>query len=391
MTLRRLSAALVVAIVAVALGPSAATAGPLLDRAAEALRRDPVFVDPAAERTISPEEADRIRERIRRGGQPIFVAVLPEAAAAEAGGDPGRLAVALGEATRLRGTYAVLTGRRFRAASNALPQGMAGSLATGAFQQRSGEGPAAVLLEFVERVDDTGGAVSEGRRPEVAADGSERNGADGPGLLLPLVLVGAAGGGGFLLWRRRKQAREVADARDALRPELQVLADDVLALEPQVSLHPEAQGDYEAAVSRYRAAEAALGDVRTIAHAERVRRVLSEGSYAMARARARIDGRDPPAPPPELATTGPNREPAVVVDDRGEPAYAGYGGGWYGGGWFGGGDLLTGILIGGALGGGGWGGHEHGHGSEGGDGGDGGGDWGDFGGGDFGADFGGDF
>ncbi|MDP8991508.1 MAG: hypothetical protein M3N31_00355, partial [Actinomycetota bacterium] len=314
MTVRRFFVAVVavVAVVGVALaGAGPARAGPVLDRAAEALRRDPVYVDPEA-REMSAGDAQRLRDRIRRGDQPVFVAVLPDAAVAEAGGDPDRLAVSLGQATRLRGTYAVLAGGRFRAASNALPSGVAGSLATASFQQRRDEGPAAVLLEFVERVDESGGGGGQGQRPEVLEDGSERSG-DGAGLLLPLLLVAAVGGGGFLIWRRRKQDREVADARDSLRPELSVLADDVVSLEPQVTLHPEARSDYDAAVSRYRAAESALEQVRSVAQAERVRRVLAEGRYAMARARARVDGREPPPPPPDLATTGPNQEPAVVV------------------------------------------------------------------------------
>ncbi|MBA2750698.1 MAG: hypothetical protein H0U41_00450 [Actinobacteria bacterium] len=221
------------------------------------------------------------------------------------------------------------------------------------------------------------------------------------GLLVPVLLVGAAGGGGgYWLWRKRKKAQEVQDAREGLRPELQLLADDVLDLEPELALHPDAQADYAAAVSRYRAANAAMDQVRSMAQVERLRRILAEGNYAMARARARVDGREPPPPPPELASPGAHQEPAVVVDERGEPAYAGYGGGWYGGGgWFGGGDMLTGILIGSALGGGGWGGgwgggygHDHGGDDHGGDAGDGGGDFGggDFGGGDFGgSDFGG--
>ncbi len=287
----------------------------------------------------------------------------------------------------------MVAGDRFEAASHDLPSGVAGSLAATALQRHRDDGPAAVLLDFVGRVQEA--RASTGSSPEAGGQGSERGSGAGAGLLLVLLVLlvlGAMGGGGFLLWRRRKRDREANEARESLRPELQVLADDVLALEPQVTLHPEARADYDAAVSRYRSAEAALPQVRSSDQADRLRRVLAEGNYAMARARARVDGREPPPPPPELAKVGPNREPAVVVDDRGEPAYAGYGGGWYGGGgWFGG-DLLTGILIGSALGGPGWGwghgyGHDHDGGDgEGGDGDGGGGDWGggDFGGGDFG-------
>jgi hypothetical protein len=399
MTMRRLIAVLVGIAVLLILGAGPASAGPLVDRAAETLRRDPVFVDDAAERKISGGEAEQIRERIRKSGQPVFVAVLPQAATAEAGGDPTSVATALGQATGLQGTYAVLVGTSFRASSSSLPRGTAGTLATAAFQRSRDQGPGAVLLDFVDRVDKSASGASSGSREGRSEGSGDSSG--GVGLLVPVLLVGAAGGGGgYWLWRKRKKAQEVQDAREGLRPELQLLADDVLDLEPELALHPDAQADYDAAVSRYRAANAAMDQVRSMAQVERLRRILAEGNYAMARARARVDGREPPPPPPELASPGAHQEPAVVVDERGEPAYAGYGGGWYGGGgWFGGGDMLTGILIGSALGGGGWGGgwgggygHDHGGGDHGGDAGDGGGDFGggDFGGGDFGGgDFGG--
>ncbi len=69
--------------------PAAALQGSL-SQAAEALRGDTVYVDPAAEGTLSPAEADRLRERIRAAGAgPIRVAVLPERALDQAGGDAG--------------------------------------------------------------------------------------------------------------------------------------------------------------------------------------------------------------------------------------------------------------------------------------------------------------
>src|SRR2546423_647817 len=85
------------------------------DTAAQSLRRDPVYVDAAAARTISPADGDRLRDRIREGGRAVFVAVLP---ASE--GDPSAVAADLRRRVGLAGTYGVAAGDRFGAASDTL-------------------------------------------------------------------------------------------------------------------------------------------------------------------------------------------------------------------------------------------------------------------------------
>lgn len=67
-----------------------------LDAAASALRSNPVYVDGSAERA-KDVDADRLRARIRTGGSPVFVAVLPESAIADAGGDVNRLPAVLAQ------------------------------------------------------------------------------------------------------------------------------------------------------------------------------------------------------------------------------------------------------------------------------------------------------
>lgn len=381
----------------------------VLDAAAQALKRDPVYVDPAAERRDLSEQG--LRSRIRDGGSPIFVAVLPASVVGEAGGDVNRLPTVLAQRVGLRGTYAVVAGTSFRAASNVLPTGRAGVLATASFQARSGAGTGAVLETFIDRVNQ-GAAGSIGSSSPAGGSGSST------GLVVLLVLL-ALGGGGLVLWsrsRRRKkeeERRQLAADRQMLQAELSVLGDDVLALEPEVTLRPEARADYDAGVTRYKSAEAALEYADEQVDLVRVGRVVEEGRYAMDRARALVQGRQPPPPPPELARPGRRGEPALDVDEVGAPRYAGAGDSPFygGGGWFGGGNgLFTGLLIGqmlgggwgGGWGGGGWGGGGWGGRDDGGDRGDGGGsdggsdggggDWGggDFGGGDFGGgDFGG--
>lgn len=352
-----------------------------LDDVGAALRSDPVYVDPTAERAISPAEADQLRAAIRDAGTPVFVALLPESAAAS----PEDALEDLLASTQLAGTYAVVQGDAFRANSTVVPD--AGSLASGAFQANRDAGTAAVLTAFVADVSDLAGG---GSAPEAGGETAPAGGGDdGDGSLLPLALLG---GGGVALWawsrgRRRTGRRTVQAEFDAdvqlLRAELSVLADDVMRLEPEVVTNPDARADYEAATIRFRAASAALDYADEPIDLIRVERVLREAEYAMSRARAILDGREPPTPPSDLRHPGRHDEPALTVDRYGQPDYVGTGTFYGGGGWFGGGGgLFSGLLLGSMLGGFGgmWGGQGHGDigGWESGDwgGGLGGGDWG---------------
>jgi hypothetical protein len=359
--------------------------------AAEALRRDPVFVHVEAERALTEADAERLRDEIRSSGTPVFVAVLPSSA-----GNVDDVVRRLLQETGLSGTYAVIVGDQFRATSTELSD--ADEVATAAFQAASAAGPAAVLLRFV---DDVAAASAGGSLPPGPGDsGGSQDDDDGGGADVPAVVpvaLLAAGGAGLFAWSRRRRRRETEDraklAADAelTRAELAVVADDVLRLEPEVVLHPEARNDYEAAVERHRVASAALDYADEPIDLVRVGRVVDEARYAMARAKARLAGREPPPPPEDLRRPGRHNEPPVGLDASGGPVYAG-GQPFYGGGWFGGGGLFSGLLLGSMLGGWGWGGPiviEHGEG-DGGDGGFDGGDWGgDIGGGDWGGDIGG--
>lgn len=409
---RILIVATISVLVALTAVPAAAQSGDVLARAVAGLRSNPVYVDSAAE-NARDVDVNRLRRRISGASGPIFVAVLPAAATEEAGGDANQVATELGRGLRRNGTYAAMAGDRFSAASSTLDAGRAGEIAVAARAAHPPDDVEAVLADFVDRVAAETGSPTAGNEAQPFEDGDGEGKGGGPNIALILVLLAAAGGGLYFWQRKRRNdeaAREVEEAEDRklLEAELSVLADDVLSLEPQVALHPEAADDYQAAASRFQVAQAALASADDPIDLVRVRRVVDESRYAMSRARALVQGREPPPPPPDLARPGRRGEPAVDVDDDGRLGYVGYGGPFYGGGgWFGGGGggLFTGLFLGQMLGGwgGGWGG---GHdtnvyvegdgggdgGGHGGDGGDGGGDWGggDFGGGDFGGgDFGG--
>ncbi|HMA47999.1 MAG TPA: hypothetical protein VKP11_12535, partial [Frankiaceae bacterium] len=134
-----LLAGLLAALVAgLPIGPAtgAARAQPAgaVDRAAAALRGDPVYVDPAAE-GAGVVDAGRVRQAV--GGAPVVVAVLPAAARQEVGGDPGALPRAIGARVPGR-TVVVLCGRSLRAGSPLLPAGRAGELAQAAQAEHAG-------------------------------------------------------------------------------------------------------------------------------------------------------------------------------------------------------------------------------------------------------------
>ena len=113
--MHRLVVVLVAALVA---APSAAAAG-ILDRAAAKLRSDSVYVDPAARSVMPPAAERRIEREIETAGAgPVYVVVLPERAAREAGGDPVDALRTIAETLHRRGTCAGVIGNHFRALSN---------------------------------------------------------------------------------------------------------------------------------------------------------------------------------------------------------------------------------------------------------------------------------
>jgi hypothetical protein len=398
----------------------------VIDQAAQALRTTPVYVDPDAERAISEDEAERLREAIRENDAgPLYVALLPASATAEAGGDPEAALRKLARAVGQPGTYAAVIGDSFRAGTfgGVLPAGAAGSLATEAFDAQSGAGVAAVLEDFISR-------VGEVRRGGDAPDSGGGEGGGFPGWLLALLAVPAALFG-WSRWRRRKrEAEEFAEVRQVARDDVIALGQDIRALDLDMEM-PDVDADakqhYALAVERYTKAEEALDRARRSEDLRPVTEPLEEGRWAMEAARAEMEGREAPerrAPcffdprhgpsvtdvdwtPPGGTTRSvpacaadavrvrdgqdPNMRQVPVGGElvpywQAGPAYAPWAGGFFGGG------LFPGLFIGSLLGGGFGGFDAPGDAQDAGDFGDfGGGDFGggDFGGGDFGG--GGDF
>lgn len=394
---------------------AARTAGAAaLTEAADALARSPVYVDPAAERAISEADAERLRDRIEaKDAGPLYVAILPASATREAGGDAEQVLAAIAQELNRDGTYVVVVGDQFRAASTVLESGRARELADDAFRESRDQGVAAVLLSFVDAV------------------GEESNGGGGGGLgggaLIPLGLAGAAIAF-FVLRRRRRSAendRELAEVKTTARDDLVALGEDIGTVDVD-ELPAAARPDYERALEQYQHGSNALDWAKRPADIEAVSAAVEEGRHAMTAARARAAGQEPPERRPlcffdprhgpsvrDVEWTppwgAPRPVPACAADAQriedgldpqtrevtvggrpvpywnAGPAYAPWAGGFYGG--FGG--LFPGFLLGSMLGGGfGFGGYGFGYGDSGdqgdGDFGDGDIGGGDFGGGDFG-------
>ena len=157
---------------------------------------------------------------------------------------------------------AVVVGDRFRAGSSELPAGRAADL-VGEALDADGDDTAAVLDDFVERV-----GRCQRRRPGESAGSGDAGGEDGTGgnWVLPALLVGGAGVGGVLLWRSSRDVKPRTPSGLAPRrpigscygPRFRCSPTTSCAWSPKSQLHPEAQSDFDAAVNRYRAAQAAL-------------------------------------------------------------------------------------------------------------------------------------
>ena len=108
-------------VVLLATVPVAAAAQ--LDDTVAALRSSPVYVAPGAKPTLDDAGQAQVRAAIGRAGTPVYVAVLPASALDETGGDADEFVRRLGNAEQEPGTYAVVAGGKFRAASTRLKRG----------------------------------------------------------------------------------------------------------------------------------------------------------------------------------------------------------------------------------------------------------------------------
>jgi hypothetical protein len=267
-----------------------AQAGPIINRAAVALRANPVYVDPSAELSISAADQQRLRQTIDTAGAgPVYIAILPAAAELEAGGNPDGVLQTLHGQLGQKGTYAVVVGRHFRAGSEGvLPRGVAGQLATEALDAHRSEGVTATLVDFVDRV----AAARQG-----GGTGGRGSGSPGAGgsVLIGLLIAAAVA---FLIFRavngRRRQQAELAEVKAAAHDDLIALADDVQKLEEPAASNPSAKAEYTQALDCYDTATRSYDRATQPRQLEAVTSALEEGRYHMSAAEAVLAGRTPP-------------------------------------------------------------------------------------------------
>jgi hypothetical protein len=302
----------------------------VLDDAAAALRSNPVYVHPRAERAISDTEARRLRERITAADAgPLYLAILPGSAADAAGGDPDQAMASLARRVNEPGTYVGLIGGALRAGATSeriLPQGRAGRLAADALREHRDDGTMPVLLNLVDRI---------GRaRADAGSGGSGSGGGGGDGGGSGLFLLALLGIPAALMFvgsrrRRRRQAqleeRELAELKEFTRDDVIALGQDIRDLDIDVEMPntpPAARDDYARALERYEEADTAWEQASRPEDLERVASLLEDGRHAIASTRARIEGRPPPERRPPCffdPRHGPSVEDIEWAPDGGAP------------------------------------------------------------------------
>jgi hypothetical protein len=295
-----------------------ASAGPWVDRTTGNLRDDPLYVHPAARPTLSLPDQERIRARLALAGTPVFVAVLPSQALAEAGGDAGRLAALVGASVGRPGTYLVVAGGEEGAGSNTLAEGQAANRAKVAFRQHPDLADA--TMDFIARVEDAAGTPPATTAPAKPPPGQEDDGGNTVlVVLLALAGVVALSVLAALTLENRSERRTVrsgtqlAEAKAASQADLTALGDDLrnLAVDFQADEldNPKAVNQYTRAHEYLERAEQAFEQARSPNDLAQVSSALESGRYAMAAARAMFERRDPP-----------RRRPPCFFDTRHGPS-----------------------------------------------------------------------
>ncbi len=253
---------LIMAAAALALtSPASAAPAATITDAAQALREDPVYVDPAARDQLSVADEKALEATIRNADKPVFVAVLPDTDAFPA----ESLLRTLRNDTGITGLYAVRLGDGFNAGADpqVMPTRAVENLTASVKTSATATDASAQLDAFVDR------AVEQARGTAPASWSGGGGAADDPGApvagLITLGALVAAGGAGAYAISRRNKRRKAEEERAALDKLRVVVDEDITAygetLE-RLDFHPAEpgaddtmRGDYERALDSYESAK----------------------------------------------------------------------------------------------------------------------------------------
>ncbi|MFI6651035.1 hypothetical protein ACIBI8_25945 [Streptomyces sp. NPDC050529] len=383
---------LLLSAAALLLAPAApaATGASTVDEVAQALRKGPVYVDPAAAGQLSRGQADALTKKIKDADKPVLVAVLPQSSAFPA----DSVLRTLRTDTGITGVYAIRLGDGFNAGAD--PQVMSQQAVqnlTAAVKAPGADTSAATQLNaFVDRAVEQ----ARGSAPSSWGGTSSSGSSSATAGLIAVGAVVVIGGAGAYTIVRRNRKRKEAEEQAALDKLRVVVDEDITAygenLE-RLDFHPAEPGaddtmraDYERALDSYESAKSRMEHAKHPSDVRGVTQALEDGRYSLAVLDARRTGGELPArrPPcffdprhgPSVADVrwtpsgGTAREVPVCGADEvrlrnGEdpmsrtvdmgdgsrrpyweagPAYGPWAGGYFGGG------LLPGLLVGTMLG-----------------------------------------
>lgn len=209
-------------VLAAALALAAPATATPVEGVAAALGADPLFVDPDAGDAFTGTETGQLRTRLETATTPVYLAVLPGPATGPA---PGRspspsagpsegpsgpslgavapgLAAAIAVAAARPGTYGVVSGTSFSAASTVIGDRAPELAETALDAVRNGADTVTALLEFVDQVEL---AASQTGAPGELFAGPDDDG-DGPlSAPDPWVVAFVAVGGLVVLGMRRRR------------------------------------------------------------------------------------------------------------------------------------------------------------------------------------------
>ncbi|MFE7038392.1 hypothetical protein ACFU9X_02745 [Streptomyces atratus] len=383
---------LILSVAVLAMAPAAPTAvgASTINDVAQALRKGPVYVDPAAADQLSPGQAAALTKKIKDADKPVLVAVLPRTSAFP----EQNLLTTLRTDTGITGVYAVRLGNGFNAGADpTVMSTRAVQNLTAAVKTPGTDTDAATQLNaFVDR------AVEQARGSAPASWGGSFAG-DGSSSTVGLITVGAilvlGAGTAYTIFRRNRKRKE--DEERAALDKLRVVVDEDITAYGEtldrLDFHPAEAGaddsmraDYERALDSYESAKIRMSKAQHPSDVRGVTQALEDGRFSLAVLEARRKGGEPPArrPPcffdprhgPSVADVrwspsgGTAREVPVCAADEirlreGEeplgrtvdtgdgrrrpyweagPAYGPWAGGYFGGG------LLPGLLVGTLLG-----------------------------------------